>query len=143
MIRRLSIRNFKSIKELNIDCKKVNLFIGEPNTGKSNILEALGLLSWCGHGKTPFKEYIRFRGIQNLFYDELLDSPIEIELKDEIGLGVKIEYENHTFHMNRFYIKGKETLTADTLSLDFSGTMSPRDAKPLEQFDFIKFFTFR
>ena len=46
MIRRLSIGNFKSLKELEIDCKRINLLIGEPNTGKSNILELLGLLSW-------------------------------------------------------------------------------------------------
>ncbi|MFA7303696.1 MAG: AAA family ATPase [Methanoregula sp.] len=49
MIERLQIKNFKSIKDLELDCKRVNVFIGEPNTGKSNILEALGLLSWCGH----------------------------------------------------------------------------------------------
>ena len=48
MITKLSIANFKSIRQLDIDCKKINLFIGEPNTGKSNILEALALLSWCG-----------------------------------------------------------------------------------------------
>ncbi len=41
MIEKLAIKNFKSIKELDIDCRRINLFIGEPNTGKSNILEAL------------------------------------------------------------------------------------------------------
>lgn len=49
MITKLGIKNFKSIKDLELDCKRVNVFIGEPNTGKSNILEALGLLSWCAH----------------------------------------------------------------------------------------------
>lgn len=41
-ISRLTIQSFKSIKELNIPCRRVNLFIGPPNTGKSNLLEALG-----------------------------------------------------------------------------------------------------
>lgn len=41
MIGNLGIRNFKSIKDLDLDCRRVNLFIGEPNTGKSNILEVL------------------------------------------------------------------------------------------------------
>lgn len=45
MIDKLSIKNFKSIKSLSTDCKRINLFIGEPNSGKSNIREALGLLS--------------------------------------------------------------------------------------------------
>ena len=81
MINKLSIKNFKSIKELDIDCAKVNLFIGEPNTGKSNILEALGLLSWMGHrANTPLNEYVRFQGIQNLFFDEIVENPVKIDL---------------------------------------------------------------
>ena len=40
----VEIKNFKSIKELRLDCKRVNVFIGKPNVGKSNILEGLGLL---------------------------------------------------------------------------------------------------
>ncbi|MBC8229921.1 AAA family ATPase [bacterium] len=57
MIEKLAMKNFKSIKDLEIDCGRVNLFIGEPNTGKSNILEAIGLLSWCGHLNTNLGEY--------------------------------------------------------------------------------------
>jgi hypothetical protein len=79
MITKLSISNFKSIRQLDIDCKKINLFIGEPNTGKSNILEALALLSWCGHpGTSPLSDYLRFQSVQNLFYDQLLDEQVEI-----------------------------------------------------------------
>jgi hypothetical protein len=79
MITKLSISNFKSIRQLDIDCKKINLFIGEPNTGKSNILEALALLSWCGQSdRTPLGGYVRFQSMQNLFYDQLLDEEIKI-----------------------------------------------------------------
>lgn len=42
MIKSFGIKNFKSVKNLSLECKKVNLFIGEPNVGKSNIIEALG-----------------------------------------------------------------------------------------------------
>jgi len=48
MISNLIIENFKSIRKLELSCRKINIFLGEPNTGKSNILEALGVLSWCG-----------------------------------------------------------------------------------------------
>lgn len=41
----LQIENFKSIRKLDISCKKINLFIGEPNSGKSNIIEAMALQS--------------------------------------------------------------------------------------------------
>ena len=74
MITKLSVSNFKSVRRLDIDCKKVNLFIGEPNTGKSNILEALALLSWCAHPQeSPLAGYVRFESTQNLFFDQLLD----------------------------------------------------------------------
>ena len=38
----VDIKNFKSIKDLHLDCKRVNVFIGKPNVGKSNILEGWG-----------------------------------------------------------------------------------------------------
>ena len=53
MFDRLEIKNFKSIEHLDIECRRINVLIGEPNTGKSNILEALGLISYAGHSSTP------------------------------------------------------------------------------------------
>ncbi|GHT32009.1 hypothetical protein FACS189434_02850 [Bacteroidia bacterium] len=45
-IKYVDIHNFKSIKDLKLeDCRRINLFIGYPNVGKSNVLEALGLFS--------------------------------------------------------------------------------------------------
>ena len=43
MIKSLDVKNFKSIKHLQLNCEKVNVFIGKPNTGKSNILESIGI----------------------------------------------------------------------------------------------------
>lgn len=45
MISKLKIRNYKSVSALDLDCKRYNVFIGDTSTGKSNILEALTLLS--------------------------------------------------------------------------------------------------
>jgi predicted ATP-dependent endonuclease of OLD family len=45
-IKNIEIKRFKSIQHLKIDgCKRINVFIGYPNTGKSNIFEALSLLA--------------------------------------------------------------------------------------------------
>ena len=45
-IKYVDIHNFKSIAYLKLkDCRRINLFIGYPNVGKSNVLEALGLFS--------------------------------------------------------------------------------------------------
>ena len=105
MITKLSISNFKSIRQLDIDCKKVNLFIGEPNTGKSNILEALGLLSWSGHPvDEPLSDYVRFQIMPNLFYDQLLDQEIVIRVLTsdssdrDLYIGVKSDHSEFIFH---------------------------------------------
>lgn len=41
MISQINIKNFKSIVDLTLDLGRVNLFIGENGSGKSNILEAV------------------------------------------------------------------------------------------------------
>jgi len=109
MITKLSIRNFKSIKELDIDCARVNLFIGEPNTGKSNILEALGVLSWCGSkGKDiSLSDFVRFEYISNLFYDDLTDQIVKIiiankEMLINVGLGIGSQSKNPKIYYGQF-----------------------------------------
>ena len=47
MLRNLKITRFKSIRDLKLEFGRVNLFIGGNGTGKSNILEAIGLVSAC------------------------------------------------------------------------------------------------
>jgi len=41
----VSIQNYKSIRSLQFESRRVNVIIGEPNCGKTNIVEALSLLS--------------------------------------------------------------------------------------------------
>ena len=107
MITKLSIRNFKSIKELDIDCARVNLFIGEPNTGKSNILEALGLLSWCGCNGVSLNDFVRFQYTNNLFYDNFINQFVEVNIETEsdlinIYLGVIPKSSNFPIYHSRF-----------------------------------------
>ncbi len=79
MINHLTIRNFKSIKDLRLTCKKMNIFIGEPNTGKSNILEALSLRSLNAMlGQTLNQNIFRYKTIGDLFYDFNIDNPVEV-----------------------------------------------------------------
>ncbi|OGO21717.1 MAG: hypothetical protein A2Z28_01660 [Chloroflexi bacterium RBG_16_51_9] len=83
MIKTLEIKNFKSIKQLKLDCRRINIFIGEPNTGKSNILETLGIFSYGAYNRYGnLRNFIRFERISNLFYDESLDDPVRIALDD-------------------------------------------------------------
>lgn len=80
MIKNLQINNYKSINHLELDCSRINILIGEPNSGKSNILEALDLsfLSWMlhsngllemgGYNKVDIKNFFRAETVARLFH---------------------------------------------------------------------------
>ena len=70
-IKHVDIHNFKSIDNLELeDCRRINLFIGYPNVGKSNILEALSLFSLpCLNEGESISRFIRVENINELFFD--------------------------------------------------------------------------
>ena len=145
MIRRLSIRNFKSLKELEIDCKRINLLIGEPNTGKSNILELLGLLGWFNSQNVPLGEYVRFQSVQDLFYGgDFKDESVRVRMDTEAGPGIGLEmgFEDDAF---KFYFKiysesGEQSI--GTRTLDKSGTILDRTGD-LSALTFVKSYNFK
>lgn len=89
-IHELEIQNFKSIKHLQTDCKRVNVFIGKPNVGKSNILEALSLLAsgYSSDYKRFLTDLIRYKRISDLFFDNNLKSTIDVTT-DKISARIK------------------------------------------------------
>ncbi len=93
MFDHLEIRNFKSVEHLALNCRRVNVLIGEPNTGKSNILEALGLISYVGHFNSPtdLQAFVRCDEVSNLFYDGDLSRTIEITLGREEPFGEQFQ----------------------------------------------------
>lgn len=116
MINNLEIKNYKSLKHLKFDCKKVNLFIGKPNTGKSNILESLGLFSLphlSGITKEKITEIIRFENIMNLFYDQDLSDKVLISTDNS---SVEIRFRNGQF---KIITDDKEQKFAITFNLDY------------------------
>ncbi|GAB2592200.1 AAA family ATPase [Spirosoma areae] len=90
----VEIKNFKSIKDLRMDCKRMNVFIGKPNVGKSNILEGLGLLG-AGYDTGKFlKGAVRYQSMKHLFWDFDTSKSVEVGSNSKIvaispGLGFK------------------------------------------------------
>lgn len=76
MIRPIHIQNFKSIRDLKFEANRVNLFIGEPNTGKSNIIEALALFSPGTFSAA--QEILRFKSTADLFTDQKVANEISV-----------------------------------------------------------------
>ncbi len=79
-IQTLRIQNFKSIKDVTLTPRRVNIIIGEPNVGKSNILEAMSLLGGMFFDGSRFMDgQIRYENIRNLFYDNDWSREILVE----------------------------------------------------------------
>lgn len=113
-ITHLHIENFKSIKSIDLDCRRINVFVGRPNVGKSNILEALSLYSaqYSTRYDKFLSEFIRYENFSNLFYDN--DRSKNIEVSSNIGFAA-IRYH---FGIERYDLTtGKEKEILDVLDL--------------------------
>jgi hypothetical protein len=77
-IKHLEISNFKSVRKLSLDCERINVFIGKPNAGKSNILEAISLLG-AGYSTQKFMDgLVRYKSLRQLFNDFNTRNDIEV-----------------------------------------------------------------
>jgi len=99
-IKNIEISNFKSFKHLQVEgFKRINLFIGKPNVGKSNFLEALGLFGLPFLTENNFDskitDLIRLETLSDFFYDGNLGNEIRISLSDEGKLknGLEVSFE--------------------------------------------------
>ncbi|MBO9360696.1 MAG: AAA family ATPase [Thermoflexus sp.] len=77
MIREVEIEGFKSIRKLRLECRRINLFIGPHNTGKSNLLESLGMFS-LPYAPEELRAFVRCQTMADLFYDQDLESAVRV-----------------------------------------------------------------
>lgn len=77
MIREVEIEGFKSIRRLRLEARRVNVFIGPPNTGKSNLLEALGVFS-LPYTNGDLRSLVRCTAADNLFYNHDTEHPVRV-----------------------------------------------------------------
>ncbi|MBD2767318.1 AAA family ATPase [Hymenobacter sp. BT664] len=87
-IKFLRIQNFKSIKDVTLHPRRVNLIIGEPNVGKSNLLEAMSLLGGITYEQTEkfMGSFIRYEEPRQLFYDNLVANTIKVETDKDVAI---------------------------------------------------------
>ena len=123
----IEIKNFKSIKHIVLkDCKKINLLIGKPNVGKSNILEALTVFS------LPYSRYINNKSLQQfirceneseLFYNGNMSKDIEIQTDSD-----KFVFQsNKVSHLSRLngFLNGKSVVELSGLKIKQTGSEMP------------------
>lgn len=117
MIKHLQIKNYKSIKQLDLDCSRINVFVGRPNVGKSNILEALNLcylstfllenyntsLNNLKFGKNfeevDLKSFFRVEEAGDLFHQTNIENPITVSSEGYMH-DFKLQYYDKAFKLN-------------------------------------------
>ena len=111
-IKYVHINNFKSIADLKLeDCRRINLFLGYPNVGKSNVLEALSLFSVPFlKGGESLKKLVRFENRNELLHD--LSNPffcgietnlekIEFSISSSPKLFLNLGYAEIEYHFSK------------------------------------------
>lgn len=63
MIKKLVVRSFKTLENVEVELGQVNVFIGANGSGKSNLLEAIGVLSAAASGKVDDQSLLQ-RGVR-------------------------------------------------------------------------------
>lgn len=63
MITKLTVESFKSLESVTVELGQVNVFIGANGSGKSNLLEALGVLGAAASGRVDDESLLR-RGVR-------------------------------------------------------------------------------
>ena len=63
MLDRFRVQDFKSLVDVSVDLSVVNVFIGANGSGKSNLLEAVGILGAATSGRVN-DESLKYRGVR-------------------------------------------------------------------------------
>ncbi len=101
----IEIKNFKSIRHQKIEgCRKINVFIGYPNVGKSNILEALSTIQFCKpNSKRSFHDFCRYETSAEIFFEANVKERARVSYNDFITINLNYgNEENIEFYASDF-----------------------------------------
>jgi predicted ATPase len=121
MIRNIRVEGFKSIASQAVDLGRVNCFIGANGVGKSNLLEAIGILGAAASGSVDDEAIVR-RGVRaglprlykTAFKDERIRPHITLEATGEAGSTYRVSLLNPLENPNPAWSFKTESLADDS-----------------------------
>jgi AAA15 family ATPase/GTPase len=142
----LEIKNFKSLLDIKITPSRVNILFGRPNSGKSNILEALTLFNSIQSKIKRQSEatLIRYNTLDNLFYDRNLSNDIRINYNLNTAILSYYPGANAFLHMvnpEPQFLQKKDSYFKEGLSLNDIQTKGPILAKAAGPHQFTSLFS--
>lgn len=133
------IQNFKSLKDVTLSCERINLIVGKPNVGKSNILEALALLGagYLLEGKFG-NSYMRYSNVADLFNDGNYQDTAILVAANKNRVESSLIFNGKAFKFNFTFPnhgKGYADVSPD-------GSVGNRSFQPGQPIFPLKYFTF-
>jgi energy-coupling factor transporter ATP-binding protein EcfA2 len=133
----LNVRGFKSIHEEDIELGRVNCFIGANGVGKSNILEALGVLSAAANGVVDDESLLR-RGVRaglprlykSSFASERTPAHIGIGVNGEAGEAYRVSLLNPLESPEPAWSYKTEVLTNGHTEIVSDGVRNKKNLNP-------------
>lgn len=112
MVSQITIDNFKSIQTLTLELGRINVFIGENGSGKSNILEAIAMGSAAAENKLD-NEFLASRGIRVTEPQAMRSGFEKGSLEEDIKVGFTVDNFTHEIvlkNINTQYSKWEAVL---------------------------------
>jgi len=122
----LEINNFRGIKHLSIDeFSRVNVFLGQNNSGKSSVLEAIHMLTGMSNPDTPQNlNRIRSRNFYTVFNDIFyLFHNMDIKTPPEIH-AQQVDGDERWLRLNMAYVFDEQSLSTQASGLNGALPMS-------------------
>jgi len=132
-VRRLRIKNFLSIRDVDLELGKLSVFVGPNSGGKSNIVRALQLLS--NHARLGIPILPWYRDFKSVVHGFNETKQIELEIEAEIN-GRSVKYSltlTPDNYIEKAWINGEEALISEGRKLEAS--VLTRDGKDIILFN--------
>jgi len=110
---KLRLKNFLSIRDVDLELGKLNVFVGPNSSGKSNIVRALQLLS--NHAREGVPVLPGYRGFKSVVHGFDMTKQVELEIEAEIS-GRSVRYSltlTPDNYVEKAWINGKEALSSE------------------------------
>ena len=116
-LKTVTVKDFKSLKEVTVELGQVNVFVGANGAGKSCLLEAIGILGACAAGVVDDQALLR-RGVRpgvpelykSSFGDETSAPKISLRAVSTEGADYHAYITNPANNPGPYWVFGNETL---------------------------------
>lgn len=106
-LKKISIKGFRSIKEMSLELKSLNVMIGANGAGKSNLISFFKMMNELTAGR--LQEYVAATGraTANLHFGPKVTPQLEARLEFEVETGTE------AYQMRLFHAAGDSLVFAD------------------------------